>query len=90
MPINLDSTCEFVWGFGQYFLLKEVGVCKDPAYYVWSDPDYSGNNEIIRFEGNPDNFTHEGFCGRYKGIHSIRGYCGENVKFNLDKVFKCP
>lgn len=76
MSISLDSVGEFTWNFGSKFLIQ-VGI----KYYVWSDPEYNGDNTIKPFEGNPANFTSEGFCGRAKGTHSIRGYCGEEVKF---------
>lgn len=78
--LNLDSICEFTWNFGNKFLLKEL---KTGNYFVWSDPDYSGDNTIEPFSGNPRNFTHEGFCGRDKGVHTIRNYCGENVIFSI-------
>ena len=76
MSINLDSVGEFTWGFGSKFLIQ-VG----SDYYTWSDPEYNGTNEIRPFNGSPQNFTSKGFCGRDKGIHRIRDYCGEMVTF---------
>lgn len=76
MNISLDSIAEFTWGFGHLFLLQ-VG----QEYYVWSDPDYQGDNTIRPFKGDPLNFASPGFCGRDKGTHRIRDYCGEDVKF---------
>lgn len=74
--ITLDSIGNFTWNFGQHFLIQ-VG----NKYYVWSDPDYNGDNTIRPFKGNPRNFASPGFCGRSKGKHIISHYCGGEVKF---------
>ena len=76
MKINLDSIGKFTWGFGSKFLIQI-----EDRYYVWSDPNYNGDNTIRPYFENPSDFTSPGFCGRDKGIHSIRRYCGNNVKF---------
>ncbi len=83
MSINLDTVAEFTWNFGQEFLL-EVNNGKHVEYYVWSDPDYNGDNTIKKYVGNPNDFTNEGFCGRDKGCHVIRNYCGDDVVFILE------
>lgn len=77
MPIDLDTVADFTWGFGHLFLLETQG----GKFYVWSDPDYNGDNTIRPYTENPDNFTSNDFRGRDKGIHTIRDYCGPDVVF---------
>jgi hypothetical protein len=74
--LGLDTIAQFTWDFGQCFLLEV-----SDKYYVWSDPDYNGDNTIKQYVGNPMDFTSPGFSGRDKGSHTIGGYCGEQVKF---------
>lgn len=76
--INLDTVAEFTWDFGQKFLLATPH-----GYFMWSDPDYSGDNTIVPYHGNPGDFTMPGFCGRDKGIHRIGDYCGPDVIFTV-------
>ena len=78
--LTIDSIADFTWNFGQLFLLESGG-----KYYVWSDPDYNGDNTIKTFTGNPRNFTMKGFSGRCKGSHRIGDYCGPDVKFLLNE-----
>jgi hypothetical protein len=78
MTINLNSVCEFRYGFGMYFILKN---CDDDKYYLWLDPEYSGDNTIKPYVGNPKNHVSKGFGGRNKGIHKVIDYCGKDVKF---------
>ena len=75
--INLDTLAEFTWDFGSNFLLNTPYGC-----YIWSDPNYGGKNTIKPCP-NPETFFVPYF-GRAKGTHSIRDYCGENVKFEID------
>ena len=79
--LTLNTRAEFTWGFGHEFLLRVVNPDKTNAYFVWSDPDYSGNNTIRPYIGSPADFTHKGFCGRDKGEHFIGEYCGNAVRF---------
>ena len=74
--LTLDTVGEFTWGFGNEFFIETP-----EGNFVWSDPDYSGDNTIRFFNG-----TYQDWCkhqnlpyGRDKGKHTIRGYCGENV-----------
>lgn len=78
MTINLDTMAQFTWDFGQHFLLETT-----EGFFVWSDPDYNGDNTIKPYKGNPSDFTAPGFCGRDKGYNSIRNKCGEDVIFML-------
>ena len=81
MTINLDTVADFVWGFGQDFLLVVGEKC-----FVWSCPDYNGDNTIKPYRGER---TSNGFCGqdryyhatRNKGTHRIGDYCGADVRF---------
>lgn len=80
MKLTLDTIARFTWDFGMKFLL-EVEHEGKIHYFVWNDPDYYGDNTIQPFTGNPRNFVSKGFMGRDKGEHTIRGYCGEDVRF---------
>lgn len=74
--ITLDTVGKFTWSFGQTFHIETKHGC-----YEWSDPDYGGNNTI-----KPTGTYAEWLdvnnipYGRAKGTHSIRGYCGPDVK----------
>lgn len=66
---------EFTWDFGQNFFIETpIG------NFVWSDPDYYGDNTIRTFNGSIQDYFGEGF-GRCKGRHTISGYCGEDFEF---------
>lgn len=78
--LTLDAVVDFVWGFGSDFLLGPVRKDNTDFYWVWSDPDYNGDNTIRPFNGDPKNFTSPGFCGRCKGTHRIANYCGTEVQ----------
>ena len=71
--ITLDSFASFTWDFGQNFILEVGGNC-----YIWSDPDYNGDNTIRPLAGTFDEYF-KGYFGRDKGIHRIIDYCGPNV-----------
>jgi hypothetical protein len=73
--LTINDIADFTWSFGSQFLLETAH-----GDYVWSDPDYEGNNTIVPFTGDKANFTSEGFMGRDKGKHVIRDYCGPDVK----------
>ncbi len=76
MAITLDSVCEFTWGFGREYLIK-VGT----EYYVWSDPEFEGTNQIRPYKGNLQDITSQWLFGKHKGIHRIGDYCGGCVTF---------
>jgi hypothetical protein len=81
--LTLDTVCEFTWNFGSLFLLEPKIMNISGSHFVWSDPDYGGDNTIKPYHGNPRDFTEPGFSGRFKGTHTIRKYCGEDVAFIL-------
>ena len=76
MKLTIDDVASFCWGFDEFFFLET-----DKGNYVWSDPEYSGDNTIRKFNG-----TYEKWCksqsipfARDKGQHIIRNYCGDAV-----------
>lgn len=77
-PLTKDSFCCFVWGFSSEFLLRRYNLEHMLPYgdwYIWSDPEYNGDNTIKLFKGNPTNFN-----GRSKGLHFIDNFCGPMVR----------
>ncbi len=73
--ITLDTIAEFTWDFGSRFLLETP-----EGTYVWSDPEYGGDNTIRPLtKEEVENFFGD-FWGRSKGSHKVRDYCGDNVK----------
>lgn len=76
--LTLDDVAHFSWGWNHQFFLETA-----KGNYIWSDPDYSGgNNTIIKFDGTHNDWLRQigvNFS-RDKGRHTIRGYCGEEVK----------
>jgi hypothetical protein len=74
--LTKDDYADFTWMWGQKFFLETKH-----GNFVWSDPNYQGDNTIRPFQG-----TLLDFCktmgvdyGRSKGIHMISRYCGEKV-----------
>lgn len=72
----LELIGDFTWSFGNQFFIETPN-----GNFVWSDPDYGGNNILKSFNSN-----YEDWCkslnipyGRDKGRHKIRDYCGENI-----------
>ena len=66
---------DFTWNFGQHFLIET-----EKGLFVWSDPDYSGDNTIRPFKGTMEDFF-GGQHGRDKGRHFISDYVGENFTY---------
>jgi len=68
---------KFTWDFGQCFFIEtEVG------NFVWSDPDYNGDNSIKPFRGTVQDYFGKGY-GRCKGEHIVSCYCGEDFIFEV-------
>ena len=74
MKLTIYDMAEFTWDFGQQFFLET-----DKGNFVWSDPDYSGDNTIRPFAGSCKEFFGKSY-GRGKGRHQIAQYCGDQVK----------
>lgn len=74
--INLDTEADFMWSFrDEFFLVTPDG------NYIWSDPDYGGDNTIQRFHGTLADWCHKLrlLYVRGKGKHKIGNYCGKEV-----------
>ncbi len=85
--LTLDDFVHFSWDFGRFFILQTGGMNEemDPVggdFWVWSDPDYGGDNTIVRADNHPAyiSWSQKGITIRDKGWHKVREYCGENVK----------
>jgi len=72
--LTLDSVASFTWGFGHEFFLET-----EHGNYIWSDPNYGGNNTIRKTQLSYSTWAAP-FWGRDKGKHVVREYCGENVQ----------
>ena len=81
--LTIDDYADFTWGFGCLFIL-EAGKKGD---FVWSDPDYQGDNSIVPYDvkkfGPKADFASPGLMGRCKGTHRIGDYCGKDAKIIL-------
>jgi len=74
--LTLNTIGEFTWSFSDKFFIET-----DVGNFVWSDPDYQGDNTIVLFRGSYKDWCREiGIpFGRDKGKHTIEGYCGKDV-----------
>lgn len=72
----LNTVADFSWAWNDKFFLETPY-----GNYVWSDPDYNGDNTIRRFNGTRKMFLDEQKIPyvRDKGMHVIKDYCGPNV-----------
>lgn len=78
MGIDLDTVASFTWCWADEFFLET-----EHGNYIWSDPDYNGDNTIRPYGGDYKYYCKESNIpfGRDKGTHRIRDYCGDQVKF---------
>ena len=74
----LNQIGEFAWGWSEQFFIE----CGGNRNFIWSDPEYYGDNTIQKFNGSiKDWYRSQGIEeARDKGKHLIREYCGEDVK----------
>lgn len=74
--IALDGN--FTWDFGSEFFIET-----SEGNFVWSDPDYNGDNIIREVKLSYNDWIHEAHIpfGRSKGNHIIGQYCGTNFTF---------
>jgi len=72
----LNSVGHFSWDFGQKFFVETPH-----GNFVWSDPDYKGDNTFTKFDGSYKDWIKQiGISyGRDKGNHIIRSYCGDQI-----------
>ena len=75
--LTLDSVANFTWAYSKTFFLET-----EEGNFEWHDPDYGGDNTIVPFNGNYKDWCRKMAVpfGRDKGNHTIRGYCGDDVK----------
>lgn len=78
--VLLSETANFIWMFDHRFFVETKF-----GNFVWSDPDYNGNDTVTPFKG-----SYNGFCnisgtlfGRCKGQRLIRDFIGNS--FTLKK-----
>ena len=76
--ISLDTVAEFSWNFSNEFFLETPD-----GNFIWSDPDYNGDNTIKPFNGTLLDYIKISNIPyvRGKGKHTILGYCGNDVQF---------
>jgi hypothetical protein len=75
--LTLNDVAEFSWNYSSEFLLET-----EKGNFIWSDPDYQGDNTIRPFPGNNTDFckAYDIPYSRDKGKHIIQDYCGKDVK----------
>lgn len=74
--LSIEDYADFNWSFHDKFLLET-----ERGNYIWSDPDYGGDNTIRPFDGNLKEFCRQENIPyvRNKGRHLIKSYCGPEV-----------
>lgn len=74
--IFLNSIGTFGWDFGSNFFIETKF-----GNFIWSDPDYNGNNHIKKFYGDLETFCQNSNIPyiRDKGNHVIQDYVGNDV-----------
>lgn len=72
--LTINDHADFTWDFGCEFFLESV-----KGNFVWSDPDYGGDNIIRRFNESYAEWS-KGQVARSKGVHYVGRYCGDDVK----------
>ena len=75
--LTLDDSGNFCWNYMDSFFIET-----SKGNFIWSDPDYEGDNTIRPYKGTLGDYCKKTglVCLRDKGWHSIRGYCGDDVK----------
>jgi hypothetical protein len=81
----LNILGHFTWGFSSEFFV-ETGV----GNFIWSDPEYNGDNSFTPFEGSYKRWlrTINIPFGRDKGLHVIKKYCGSNIILKSKTIYK--
>lgn len=78
--VNLDDVADFIWLYDdEFFLITEKG------NYIWSSPMHNGDNTIREYHSNLSHYLEETgiACGKCKGRHMIKSYCGDKVIFTV-------
>ena len=76
----LNSVAEFTWFFNDLFYVEVYHHCGN---FIWSDPDYGGDNSFrhtnLTYEQYLNKHAGFGFWGRDKGRHTVQSYCGSHI-----------
>ena len=74
----LTKRAEFVWMFDKFWFVEVIG---GNGNYVWSDPEYDGDNTFIHTNHDYQQFVKaKGYrVGRGLGRHFIKDYCGDEI-----------
>jgi len=75
--LTLDDSGNFCWNYGQEFFIETA-----KGNFIWSDPDYHGDNTIRPYTGTIGDYCKQNHLRflRDKGDHFVRDYCGKDVK----------
>lgn len=74
----LNCVAHFTWMFDKNFFVETPY-----GNFVWSDPDYGGDNTFKKFKASYEEFNDsygKGHFGRDKGRHVVSSYCGNEIK----------
>lgn len=73
----LNILGDFTWLWNSEFFIETA-----EGNYVWSDPDYAGDNTLRPVKQTLTEYLRERRIdyGRDKGKHFIGAYCGQDVK----------
>lgn len=73
----LNDRAQFTWSFGQTFFVETM----QHGNFIWSDPDYQGDNSFTPFHDSYNDWCKESGIpyGRDKGTHEIKSYCGSDI-----------
>lgn len=74
--LTIDDNANFIWLWDDKFFLET-----NKGNFVWSDPNYNGDNTITPFPGSFKDYIKKENApyGRCKGIKNIRNFCGSSV-----------
>lgn len=78
--LNVEGS--FTWDFGCRFFIETKG----NGNWIWSCPDYYGDNTLTQYFGTYDEWIGYGGLGRDKGRHIIGEYCGRDVVINKQTI----
>jgi hypothetical protein len=70
----LSTVGDFTWDFNQRFFVET-----SYGNFIWSDPDYNGDNSFVKTDLSINEFFSPYF-GSCKGRHVISEYCGFGIE----------
>jgi hypothetical protein len=80
--MNIHTTYgAFTWMWNDVFFISTHNENNEEENFIWSDPEYNGDNTIRAYSGSLQDYCaeHNISYGRGKGEHLISAYCGGNV-----------